>query len=116
MMLNTSVWPTPPMRSPGFARSCWQYYLTIPSHKCQHCDNQGAIATTGQPSYADSGRSKHIDIRFHIIRDAFANGLIRLEYVRTSDMTADILTKPLPKELHLRHVKGLGMDKAPKNV
>jgi hypothetical protein len=81
-----------------------------------YCDNQGAIATTGQPSYAVSGRSKHIDIRFHIIRDAVANGLVRLEYVRTSDMTADILTKPLPKELHLRHVKGLGMDKAPKNV
>ena len=81
-----------------------------------YCDNQGAIATTGQPSYAVSGRSKHIDIRFHIIRDAVANGLIHLEYVRTSDMTADILTKPLPKELHLRHVKGLGMDKAPKNV
>jgi len=80
-----------------------------------YCDNQqGAIATTGQPSYAVSGRSHRHS--FHIIRDAVANGLIRLEYVRTSDMTADILTKPLPKELHLRHVKGLGMDKAPKNV
>lgn len=74
-----------------------------------YCDNQGAIATANQPSYSVSGRSKHIDVRFHITRDAAANGLIRLEYIRTTDMTADILTKALPKELHIRHVRGLGM-------
>ena len=79
-----------------------------------YCDNQGAIATANQPDYAVSGRSKHIDVRFHIIRDATANGLVRLEYIRSSEMTADILTKALPKELHLRHVKGLGMDTASK--
>ena len=80
-----------------------------------YCDNQGAIATAGQPTYAISSRSKHIDVRFHIIRDATANGLIRLEYIRSTDMTADILTKALPKESHLRHVKGLGMETASKD-
>lgn len=80
-----------------------------------YCDNQGSIATANQPSYSISGRSKHIDVRFHIIRDAAANGLIRLEYLRTSDMTADILTKSLSKELHLRHVKGLGLFSASKD-
>jgi hypothetical protein len=75
-----------------------------------HCDNQGAIATANRPSNSPSPRSKHIDIRFHVIREAIANGLIRLEYVRTADMTADILTKALPKELHQRHVKGMGME------
>jgi hypothetical protein len=45
-------------------------------------------------TYAVSSRSKHIDVRFHITRDAAANGLIRLEYVRTTDMTADILQRP----------------------
>jgi len=74
-------------------------------------DNEGAIATANQPIYTISNRSKHIDIRFHIIREAAANGLIRLEYVRTADMTADILTKALPKELHVRHMKGLGMER-----
>ena len=74
--------------------------------------NQGAIATASQPTWVVSGRSKHIDVRFHIIRDATANGLIRLEYIRSTDMTADILTKALPKELHLRHIKGLGMETA----
>jgi hypothetical protein len=74
-----------------------------------HCDNQGAIATANQPSHSPSNRSKHIDIRFHIIREAIANGLIRLEYTRTTEMTADILTKALPKDLHQRHLEGLGI-------
>jgi hypothetical protein len=74
-----------------------------------YCDNQGAITTANQPTYMVSGRSKHIDVRFHVIRDAAANGLIRLEYVRTDDMTADIMTKALPKETFQRHVRGLGM-------
>jgi len=74
-----------------------------------YCDNQGAITTANQATYMVSGRSKHIDVRFHVIRDAAANGLIRLEYVRTEDMTADILTKALPRETFQRHVRGLGM-------
>jgi hypothetical protein len=41
--------------------------------------------------------------------------LVRPEYVQALDMTADILTKALPKELQLRHVKGLGMDRAQKD-
>ena len=67
--------------------------LTIlPDYTEHQCDNQGAIITANQPTYMMSGRSKHIDVRFHVVRDAAANGLIRLEYVRTEDMTADILT------------------------
>lgn len=74
-----------------------------------YCDNQGAIATASQPSHTPSNRSKHIDIRFHIVREAIANGLIRLEYTRTTEMTADILTKALPRDLHQRHMEGLGI-------
>jgi transposase InsO family protein len=81
---------------------------TMPANKL-YCDNQGAIATASQPGYAVSNRSKHIDVRFHIIREAAANGLVRLEYIRTTEMTADILTKALTRELHERHIKGLGM-------
>jgi hypothetical protein len=74
-------------------------------------DNQGAILTANHPKHVISNRSKHIDIQFHIIREATANELVQLEYVRTANMTADILTKALPQELHLRHMKGLGMEK-----
>ena len=74
-----------------------------------YCDNQGAITTASQPIHAISSCFKHIDVRFHVIRDAAANGLIRLEYVRIGDMTADILTKALSRETFQRHVRGLGM-------
>jgi hypothetical protein len=76
-------------------------------------DNQGAIASANKPRFELSARSKHIDIRFHVIRDAIQNGLIRLEYVRTHEMTADILTKALPREPHQQHVAGMGMARAP---
>ncbi|EED22594.1 conserved hypothetical protein [Talaromyces stipitatus ATCC 10500] len=87
----------------GLATASYEYAEhTMPSNTI-HCDNQGAIATANQPSHSLSTRSKHIDIRFHVIREAIANSLIRLEYIRTTEMTADILTKALLKELHERH-------------
>jgi hypothetical protein len=84
-------------------------FLLTSKNSHLYCDNQGAIATASQPIHAVSSRSKHIDVRFHVIHNAAANGLIRLEYVRTGDITADILTKALPRETFQRHVRGLGM-------
>jgi hypothetical protein len=54
-------------------------------------DNQGAIAMSKNPtSYA---KTKHIHIRHHFIRDAVEAGIIHVEYIHTSLMVADILTK-----------------------
>ena len=43
-------------------------------------------------------RTKHIDIRFHYIREAIRKGNIEIEYCPTEVMIADLLTKPLSKE------------------
>jgi hypothetical protein len=40
-------------------------------------------------------RAKHIDVRYHVSREAIENGEIRIEYVRTEDQVADALTKNL---------------------
>jgi hypothetical protein len=40
-------------------------------------------------------RAKHIDVRYHVTREAIENGEIRLEYVKTEDQVADALTKNL---------------------
>jgi hypothetical protein len=104
------------MKSSGFGKSSLPFLLpdytelSMPANRL-FSDNQGPISTANKPKYVISNRSKHIDNRFHIIYEAATNGLVRLEYVRTADMTADILTKALPRELHLRHMKGLGMEK-----
>ncbi|GMF49732.1 unnamed protein product [Phytophthora lilii] len=42
------------------------------------------------------GRAKHIDIKYHHIRDEVKRGEVKLEYCETSIMLADIMTKALP--------------------
>jgi len=56
-------------------------------------DNMSAIELSKNPVHHD--RSKHIDIRFHFIRECVENGVVSVEHVRTEDQLADILTKPL---------------------
>ena len=72
-------------------------------------DNMGAIATATNPDGDKTPRTRHIDIRYHITREALSNGTLRLKYIRTADMTADILTKVLPIEAHRRHMNNMGM-------
>jgi hypothetical protein len=61
-------------------------------------DNQGCIAISANP--ISNSRSKHIDIRHHVIRDLVKAGTIKLTYCPTDKMVADILTKGLTKALH----------------
>ena len=45
------------------------------------------------------GRTKHIDVRYHFVRERLARGDIRIDYVRTDEQVADIFTKALSREL-----------------
>ena len=65
-----------------------------------YCDNQSCIKLSENPVFHD--RSKHIEIRYHFIRDWVQRGAVRLAYVSTNDQVADILTKSLPKGKHVR--------------
>ncbi len=56
-------------------------------------DNQSTIKTASEEIYND--RSKHIDVRYHFIREKVRNNQIKVEYLPTEDMIADALTKPL---------------------
>ncbi len=58
-------------------------------------DNQACISIAENPR--DHSCTKHIDIKFHHIRERIANGEVSLEYVPTADQLADIFTKGLPK-------------------
>ncbi|KAL0320218.1 UNVERIFIED_CONTAM: Retrovirus-related Pol polyprotein from transposon TNT 1-94 [Sesamum radiatum] len=59
-------------------------------------NNKSAIALAKNPVFHD--RSKHIDARFHFIRDCIANKEIEMEYDKTLDQVADIFTKALKKD------------------
>ncbi|CAL5022892.1 unnamed protein product [Urochloa decumbens] len=60
-----------------------------------YVDNKSAIELMKNPVF--HGRSKHIDTRFHFIRECIEKGLIIVKHVRTEDQRADILTKALPR-------------------
>ena len=59
-------------------------------------DNQGCIAMAANPVLHK--RSKHIDIRYHFVRERVASGEIELRYIPTQQQQADLLTKALSKE------------------
>ena len=56
-------------------------------------DNQPAIALAKNPVLHD--RSKHIDVKFHFLRDCVDLGQIVNKFVETGQQLADVLTKPL---------------------
>ena len=76
-----------------------QLLADMTGNSCQNVliydDNQGAINLAYNPVYHQ--RSKHIDIRYHFIRDEIQKGVVDLIYVPTSNNVADIFTKPLSK-------------------
>ena len=56
-------------------------------------DNQGCIKLT--ENGVSHGRTKHIDIRHHYVREQVARNSIKFKYLQTDKMVADMLTKPL---------------------
>jgi len=72
-----------------------------------HCDSQSAIHLAKNQVY--SARTKHIDVRYHRIREWLASGDLTLSKVHTDENASDMLTKPVPREkfercLNLLHV------------
>lgn len=61
-----------------------------------HIDNQSAMRLIKNPEFHK--RSKHIDVRYHFIREMHASKEFVLEYVTTSEQQADVFTKPLTED------------------
>ena len=60
-------------------------------------DNEGAIALAENP--LSSCRSKHIDVRHHILWNLTEEGVIEITHVTSEEQHAEILTKALPRDL-----------------
>ncbi|GJS54239.1 hypothetical protein Tco_0627601 [Tanacetum coccineum] len=61
-----------------------------------YCDNKSAIALCC--NNVQHSRSKHIDVRYHFIKEQVENGVVELYFFRTEYQLADIFTKALPPE------------------
>ncbi len=73
-------------------------------------DNQSAIALAENPMH--HGRTKHIEIRYHFIREKVTEGLIKLAFVPTGEEAADGLTKPLAGEAFTKFLRELGLEES----
>jgi hypothetical protein len=60
------------------------------------CDNESIIRMVDNP--VEHSRTKHIDIRYHLLRDHQQKGDIEIAYVSTHNQLADIFTKPLDEK------------------
>ncbi|GJS70590.1 retrovirus-related pol polyprotein from transposon TNT 1-94 [Tanacetum coccineum] len=72
-----------------------------------YCDNKSAIALCR--NNVQHSRSKHIDIRFHFIKEQVENGVVKLYFVNTEYQLADIFTKALGRERIEFLINKLGM-------
>jgi hypothetical protein len=69
-----------------------------------HCDNSSAIKLC--KNLVLHGRSKHINVRFHFIRELTSMGVVEVTHCQTHNQIADIMTKPLKHDVFVK-LRGL---------
>jgi len=57
------------------------------------CDSQSAIYLTKDKMFHE--RTKHIDIKYHFVRDVIDDGKLKVCKINTHDNSADVMTKPV---------------------
>ena len=72
-----------------------------------YCDNTSAIAISNNP--VQHSMTKHIDIRYHFIREHVLKGTMELHFLPSEEQIADIFTKPLDEGTFTKLVCELGM-------
>ena len=72
-----------------------------------YCDNQPAVFYSSNNKSSVS--AKHIDIKYHVVKDRVQDQTIKIEHISTTQMLADPLTKGLPPSLFKEHASGMGL-------
>jgi hypothetical protein len=75
-----------------------------------YCDNEPAVFYAHNNK--SSGATKHIDIKFYIVKERIHDHTISLEHVRTKKIPADPLTKGLPPNVFEEHLAGMGLQES----
>ena len=71
------------------------------------CDNQACIRVSHDP--VQHWKLKHIDTRYHFVRDTVREGKINIAYINTRNNVADIFTKPVSRQILTHAIKTLGI-------
>nr|GEV20985.1 retrovirus-related Pol polyprotein from transposon TNT 1-94 [Tanacetum cinerariifolium] len=72
-----------------------------------YCDSKAAIAISCNP--VQHSRTKHIEVRYHFIKEKVEKGIVELFFVGTEYQLADLFTKAFPEERFKYLVRRLGM-------
>jgi Reverse transcriptase (RNA-dependent DNA polymerase)/gag-polypeptide of LTR copia-type/Integrase core domain/GAG-pre-integrase domain/Zinc knuckle len=72
-------------------------------------DNQPAIALLRNPAAGSHNRTKHVDVCYQFARHRVAIGDVRIEYIGTAQMLADLFTKQLSGPVFRTHRSNLGL-------
>jgi hypothetical protein len=72
-----------------------------------HCDNQSAVFFCANDKL--SGASKHIDLKYRVVKDRNRDRTIKIEHISTTTNIADPLTKGLSPSLFQKHVLGMAL-------
>ena len=75
------------------------------------CDNNGAIAQAKEPRA--HSKSKHIERKYHVLREIVGRGDILIQKVASAENVADPLTKPLSQKVFEKHVESMGLRLVP---
>ena len=68
-------------------------------------DNEGAIKMA--TNRFSSRRTRHVDVKHHIVHDAIESGIVRIHYVKSAEQHADVLTKVLDINTFETHARVL---------
>ncbi|GKC14930.1 retrovirus-related pol polyprotein from transposon TNT 1-94 [Tanacetum coccineum] len=88
-------------------RTQFTYYGFYFDKISMYCDSKAAIAISCNP--VQHSRTKHIDVRYHFIKEQVEKGIFELFFVRVEYELADLFTKALPKDRFKYLVRRLGM-------
>ena len=72
-----------------------------------YCDNSGAVAHSKEPR--NHGKGKHVERKYHLIRNIVQRGDVIITKIVTIDNLADPFTKALPQKVFDRHLDSLGL-------
>ena len=72
-----------------------------------YCDNSATVRFS--KNNKTTGGSKHIDIKYLVVRKKVQNGVVSIEHIKNTLMLADPLTKGLPPKLFMDYVARMGL-------
>ena len=71
------------------------------------CDNKSTVMYSN--NNRSSTKSKHIDIKFLVVKEIVQSGQLSIEHIGTNSMVADPLTKRLPPKVFHEHTAHMGV-------